>query len=90
MGVPFTPRFLVEKLSTHPEPESLLAISDTLAEYKLESLALQLGENKLDQLLFAQIMLFLDRMSVEVLRGWILLHLTTFILKKLVKFRQFI
>jgi ATP-binding cassette, subfamily B, bacterial len=31
--------------------------------------------------LFAQIMLFLGRMSVEVLRSWILLHLTTRIQK---------
>jgi ABC-type bacteriocin/lantibiotic exporter with double-glycine peptidase domain len=50
LGVPLTRSFLKEKLLTHPEPESLLAISDTLAEYKLESLALQLGEDKLDQL----------------------------------------
>ena len=50
LGVPFTHRFLIEKLRTHPEPESLLAISDTLAEYQIESLALQLGEDKLDQL----------------------------------------
>ncbi|GMQ31343.1 hypothetical protein Aconfl_39870 [Algoriphagus confluentis] len=50
LGIPFTHRFLKEKLNTHPEPESLLAISDTLAEYQIESLALQLGEEKLDQL----------------------------------------
>jgi thiol-disulfide isomerase/thioredoxin len=50
LGVPFTSSFLKEKILTYPEPESLLAISDTLAEYKLESLALQLGEDKLDQL----------------------------------------
>lgn len=50
LGVPFTHRFLIEKLRTHPEPESLLAISDTLAGYQLESLALQMGEDKLDQL----------------------------------------
>lgn len=50
LGVPFTHRFLKEKLGTHPEPESLLAISDTLAVYIVESLALQMGENKLDQL----------------------------------------
>ncbi|SDD80269.1 Peptidase C39 family protein [Algoriphagus faecimaris] len=42
--------YLKEKLLTHPEPDSLLAISDTLAEYKVESLALQLDEEKLDQL----------------------------------------
>lgn len=40
LGVPFTNRFLKEKLLIHPEPESLLAISDTLAEYQIESLAL--------------------------------------------------
>jgi thiol-disulfide isomerase/thioredoxin len=50
LGIPFTNRFLKEKLRTHPESESLLAISDTLTKYKLESLALQLGEDKLDQL----------------------------------------
>jgi ABC-type bacteriocin/lantibiotic exporter with double-glycine peptidase domain len=50
LGVPFTNRFLKEKLRIHPEPESLLAISDTLAEYQIESLALQIGEDKLDQL----------------------------------------
>lgn len=50
LGIPFTHRFLKEKLGTHPEPESLLAISDTLTEYKLESLALQMGGDKLDQL----------------------------------------
>ncbi len=50
LGVPFTNRFLKEKLNTHPEPESLLAISDILAEYKVQSLALQLGEDKMDQI----------------------------------------
>ncbi len=50
LGVPFTNRFLKEKLGTLPDPESLLAISDTLAVYKVESLALQLREDKLDQL----------------------------------------
>ncbi|WP_439475554.1 cysteine peptidase family C39 domain-containing protein [Algoriphagus formosus] len=48
--LPYSEPFLKEKLLTHPEPDSLLAISDTLAEYKVESLALQLGEDKLDQL----------------------------------------
>jgi ABC-type bacteriocin/lantibiotic exporter with double-glycine peptidase domain len=48
--LPYTTAFLMEKLLTHPEPESLLSISDTLAEYKVESLALQIGADKLDQL----------------------------------------
>lgn len=48
--LPYTSAFLKEKLLTHPEPDSLLSISDTLAEYKVESLALQIGEDKLDQL----------------------------------------
>jgi thiol-disulfide isomerase/thioredoxin/uncharacterized membrane protein len=48
--LPYTTAFLKEKLLTHPEPESLLSISDTLAEYKVDSLALQIGEDKLDQL----------------------------------------
>jgi len=48
--LPYTTAFLMDKLLTHPEPESLLSISDTLAEYKVDSLALQIGEDKLDQL----------------------------------------
>jgi ABC-type bacteriocin/lantibiotic exporter with double-glycine peptidase domain len=48
--LPYITAFLMEKLLTHPEPESLMSISDTLAEYKLESLALQIGADKLDQL----------------------------------------
>jgi len=47
---PYTTAFLKEKLLTHPQPESLLSISDTLAEYKVDSLALQIGADKLDQL----------------------------------------
>ncbi|MGM0946968.1 MAG: hypothetical protein ACQEW9_17460 [Bacteroidota bacterium] len=50
INLPFTRRYLKEKLFTHPEPESLMAISDILAEYNLESLAIQLTEDKLDQL----------------------------------------
>jgi thiol-disulfide isomerase/thioredoxin len=50
VNLPFTRGYLKEKLLTHPEPDSLLAISDTLAEYKVESLALQMGEDNLDQL----------------------------------------
>lgn len=50
LGIPFTHLFLKEKLMTHPEQESLLAISDILAEYKVQSLALQLGEDKMDQI----------------------------------------
>ncbi|MFC3416895.1 cysteine peptidase family C39 domain-containing protein [Algoriphagus hitonicola] len=50
INVPFTTGYLKKKLLTHPEPESLLAISDILAEYNLESLAIQLTEDKLDQL----------------------------------------
>ncbi|WP_075349609.1 cysteine peptidase family C39 domain-containing protein [Algoriphagus marinus] len=48
--LPYNSAFLNGKLLTHPEPHSLLSISDTLAEYKVESLALQIGEDKLDQL----------------------------------------
>jgi thiol-disulfide isomerase/thioredoxin len=48
--LPYTTTFPREKLLPHPEPESLLSISDTLAEYKVDSLALQIGADKLDQL----------------------------------------
>jgi len=50
INLPYTTAFLKEKLLTHPQPESLLSISDTLAEYNVESLALQIGADKLDQL----------------------------------------
>jgi thiol-disulfide isomerase/thioredoxin len=50
LNLPYSQQFLSEKLLTHPQPESLLSISDTLAEYKVESLALQIGADKLDQL----------------------------------------
>ncbi|WP_240507898.1 cysteine peptidase family C39 domain-containing protein, partial [Algoriphagus faecimaris] len=50
INLPYSGRYLKEKLLTHPEADSLLAISDTLAEYNLESLAIQLTEDKLDQL----------------------------------------
>jgi ABC-type bacteriocin/lantibiotic exporter with double-glycine peptidase domain len=50
LNLPYTQQFLSEKLLTHPQPESLLSISDTLAEYNVDNLALQIGEDKLDQL----------------------------------------
>lgn len=50
LEVPFIQYFLKEKLLTHPEPESLLSISDILTKYKVESLELQIGEDKLDHL----------------------------------------
>jgi len=48
--VPFTNYYLKDTLDSHPEPESLLAISDTLAKYKIDSLAVQISEEKLDQM----------------------------------------
>ncbi|MBN7818029.1 vitamin K epoxide reductase family protein [Algoriphagus pacificus] len=49
--VPFTEQFLKEKIFTHPKYPSLLAISDTLEEYKVDSLAAKIGPDRLDDLL---------------------------------------
>lgn len=49
LKVEFTKDFLKESLLTHPEPDSLLAISDTLEKYKVENLALKLTPDKLNQ-----------------------------------------
>lgn len=50
LGIPHTSNYLKEVLDSHPEQESLLSISDTLANYKVETLAVQIGADKLDQL----------------------------------------
>ncbi|WP_373523555.1 cysteine peptidase family C39 domain-containing protein [Aquiflexum sp.] len=50
LDIPFTNNYLKETLDSHPEPESLLSISDTLAKYKIESLAVKINEEKLDQI----------------------------------------
>ncbi|WP_439487354.1 hypothetical protein [Algoriphagus sp.] len=39
LKVPYTQQFLKEKILTHPQYPSLLAISDTLEEYGVESMA---------------------------------------------------
>ncbi|WP_439487351.1 vitamin K epoxide reductase family protein [Algoriphagus sp.] len=48
LSVPFTQQFLKEKILTHPQYPSLLAISDTLEEYGVESMAAKLGADRLD------------------------------------------
>jgi uncharacterized membrane protein len=50
LDVPFSKGYLKDKLDSYPEPESLLSISDTLAKYKIDSLAVQITEEKLDQI----------------------------------------
>lgn len=50
LDIPFTNNYLKETLDSHPEPESLLSISDTLGKYKIDSLAVQITEEKLDQI----------------------------------------
>jgi ABC-type bacteriocin/lantibiotic exporter with double-glycine peptidase domain len=50
LDIPFTNNYLKETLDSHPEPESLLSISDTLAKYKIDSLAVKITEEKLDQM----------------------------------------
>lgn len=50
LGIPFSRNYLSELLDSHPEQESLLSISDTLAKFKVDSLAVQIGEDKLGQI----------------------------------------
>jgi hypothetical protein len=50
LRIPFTLKFLKEKILTHPHYPSLLSIADTLEEYGLESLSVKLGPNKLDDI----------------------------------------
>lgn len=48
LDIPFTQRFLKEKILTHPHYPSLLSISDTLEEYGVESVAVKWGTDRLD------------------------------------------
>ena len=48
LKVPYTQQFLKEKILTHPQYPSLLAISETLEEYGVESMAAKLGPDRLD------------------------------------------
>lgn len=48
LKVPFTGKFLKEKILTHPQYPSLLSLSDTLEEYGVESVAAKLGPERLD------------------------------------------
>lgn len=50
LEIPFSSNFLNDLIDSHPEQESLLSISDTLTKYKVDSLAIQIGEDKLDQI----------------------------------------
>jgi uncharacterized membrane protein len=50
LKVPFTGKFLKEKILTHPQYPSLLSLSDTLEEYGVESVAAKLGPDRLDEL----------------------------------------
>lgn len=52
LGIPFTQRFLKEKLMTHPEFPSLLSISDTFEQYGLESMAMRLNDDHLNEIPF--------------------------------------
>ena len=48
LKVPFTQKFLKEKILTHPQFPSLLAIADTLEEYGLELAAVRWDADRLD------------------------------------------
>lgn len=50
LDIPFSKDYLHDLIDSHPEQESLLSISDTLTKYKVDSLAIQIGEDKLDQI----------------------------------------
>lgn len=49
LEVPFTQNFLKEKILTHPQYPSLLSISDTLEEYGVETMAVKLSADRLDE-----------------------------------------
>lgn len=48
LSVPYTKKFLKEKIFTHPQYPSLLGISDTLEEYGVGSMSVKLGSDRLD------------------------------------------
>jgi thiol-disulfide isomerase/thioredoxin/uncharacterized membrane protein len=50
LEIPFSKDYLHDQIDSHPEQESLLSISDTISKYKVDSLAIQIGEDKLDQI----------------------------------------
>ncbi|PSL04471.1 cysteine peptidase family C39 domain-containing protein [Cecembia rubra] len=50
LDIPFTKGYLEEIVGSHPEQESLLSISDTLKQYKVDSLGLNLTIEKLEQI----------------------------------------
>lgn len=49
IGISYSSSFLEELVTAHPEPESLLAISDALVKYKVENFAVQLSPENLEQ-----------------------------------------
>ncbi|MEB2774735.1 cysteine peptidase family C39 domain-containing protein [Algoriphagus sp. D3-2-R+10] len=50
LKVPFTHKFLKEKVLTHPQYPSLLSISDTLEEYGVASIAAKLSPDRLNDI----------------------------------------
>jgi hypothetical protein len=50
LGIPHSKGFLKNEIGSHPEPESLLAIADTLAKYRVETVAVRIGEDRLSQI----------------------------------------
>ncbi|RAI86796.1 cysteine peptidase family C39 domain-containing protein [Algoriphagus yeomjeoni] len=48
LKVPYTGKYLKEKIFTHPQYSSLLGISDTLEDYGVRSMAVKLGPDRLD------------------------------------------
>jgi ABC-type bacteriocin/lantibiotic exporter with double-glycine peptidase domain len=50
LGVGYSSSFLEELVTAHPEPDSLLAVSDALVKYKIENFAVQLSSENLDQI----------------------------------------
>ena len=50
LKIPYTRKFLTEKILAHPQYPSLLSISDTLTKYGVECVAAKLESDRLDEL----------------------------------------
>ncbi|NJO25307.1 MAG: hypothetical protein HC867_05275 [Bacteroidia bacterium] len=50
LKIPVTENTIAEKLEEHPDYPSLLSISETLKQWKVDNMALEVGEEKLDEI----------------------------------------
>jgi len=50
LKIPFTKKYLKEEILSHPQFPSLLTLSDVLEKYRISTLPLKIGKEKLDQI----------------------------------------